>query len=60
MVTRWREANLTLTLTEQDCVRRTIVDIAEVMGKRDMPLSEVSIRTGHGTALLLFKKDSVG
>ena len=57
MVARWREANPGLAGTEADCVRESIRGVAEAMGKRGVPLQEVSIRTGSAVVLLLSKRD---
>lgn len=49
MVTRWRQANQNLVGTDEDCVKKTIKALKEIMGDQ-------KLRTGNSTSLLLFKK----
>ena len=63
MVTRWREGNPELAMTEEDCVRRLMRELAAAMtgkqvGKGDESWKDLEIRTGCGTALLLFSKSN--
>jgi hypothetical protein len=58
MVTRWREDHVELVGTDNDCVRKTMRDIAEVMKIDDTDLPTTKLRSGNSTALLLFTRAS--
>jgi hypothetical protein len=56
MVTRWREANLSLVGTENDCVNLTMRRLAKAMGADGIDLKDINLRSGCSTTLLLFTR----
>ena len=56
MVTRWRQAHPDIAGGENDCVLKTMRDIAVAMNVEKGKEEEVTIRTGNSTSLLLFKR----
>lgn len=63
MITRWRQAHPQIVGTEEDCVAMTMRAVAEAMGANiEDPgaLSQVMIRAGTATTLLLFTRADTG
>jgi trans-aconitate 3-methyltransferase len=60
MVTRWREHHHGLVGTDEDCVAKTMKDVADALGQEwPFDLGGTTIRVGSSTTLLLFTRNSL-
>ena len=56
MVTQWRKSNIDAARNGKDCVDITIRKIAVAMGSDEKNISEISLRVGNATSLLLLAR----